>query len=451
MSGLFPFPPCCIAGCSGQKRTGTTDGKTSPSPHGGKLTSQNDDEGSRGNVSSPVFNSGQQQSLPMDWAVRLIPGSSSVTRNATKKMTAHLRPNDNPPTQIFMHDASTDAQFGSRRKLVGNPARPRFENQKSPRNVLIVGAGAFGRRIATCIEDHPGQGRVVCGFLDDQRPLGDGVIGRTSNLHHLSRTSFVNEIILAAPDNREMTLQVLREARRLHLDVEMAVDLFGCEPAQVEVRRVGEFPVICMHREPLPVGRLLAKRGVNIIGAAVGLLLLGPILALIVALIRWDSPGPAMYSALRVGRKGRPFRCYKFRTMVRNADELKSGLRGCNERSGAFFKIASDPRITGLGRWLRRYSLDELPQLWNVLRGEMSLVGPRPHPLDDFAAYGVEHLARLDVTPGITGLWQVTARGDPSFEKGVELDREYIGAWSLSMDLQILFKTILTVLRGDGI
>jgi lipopolysaccharide/colanic/teichoic acid biosynthesis glycosyltransferase len=231
----------------------------------------------------------------------------------------------------------------------------------------------------------------------------------------------------------------------------MAVDLFGCEPAQSSVRRVGEFPFICMHREPLPAFRLLAKRAVDLVGAAAGLLFLGPILALIAGLIRWDSPGPVLYSALRVGRKGRPFRCYKFRTMVRNADELKSGLRGHNERSGPFFKIAGDPRITGVGRWLRRYSLDELPQLWNVLRGEMSMVGPRPHPLDDFAAYGVEHLARLDVTPGITGLWQVTARQDPSFEKGVELDREYIEAWSLFMDLRILCKTVLTVLRGDGV
>jgi exopolysaccharide biosynthesis polyprenyl glycosylphosphotransferase len=248
-----------------------------------------------------------------------------------------------------------------------------------------------------------------------------------------------------------MTLQVLREARRLHLDVEMAVDLFGCEPAQSSVRRVGEFPFICMHREHLPAIRLLAKRAVDFVGAASGLLVLGPILALIAGLIRLDSPGPVLYSALRVGRKGRPFRCYKFRTMVRNADDLKSGLRGHNERSGPFFKIAGDPRITGVGRWLRRYSLDELPQLWNVLRGEMSLVGPRPHPLDDFAAYGVEHLARLDVTPGITGLWQVAARQHPSFEKGVELDREYIQAWSLFMDLQILCKTVLTVLRGDGV
>jgi exopolysaccharide biosynthesis polyprenyl glycosylphosphotransferase len=385
----------------------------------------------------------------MGWAVRLIPGVSSAG-NMARKTTGHLCADDLLLDQL-KPAARPDPGMALRSNLAaGAVERSLCVSRKSQRNVLIVGAGSFGQRIASCIQNHPEQGRTLCGFLDDRRPMGDGVIGRTSNLSRLSRTSFVDEIILAAPDDREMTLQVLREARRLHLDVEMAVDLFGCEPAQPSVRRVGEFPVICMHREPLPAARLLTKRVVDVIGAAAGLLLLGPILALIAGLIRCDSPGPVMYSALRMGHKGRPFRCYKFRTMVRNADALKCGLRGLNERSGAFFKIADDPRITNLGRWLRRYSLDELPQLWNVLKGEMSLVGPRPHPLDDFAAYRVEHLARLDVTPGITGLWQVTARQDPSFEKGVELDREYIEAWCLSMDLRILCKTVWTVLRGDG-
>lgn len=136
--------------------------------------------------------------------------------------------------------------------------------------------------------------------------------------------------------------------------------------------------------------------------------------------------------------------------MVSNAEDLKKVLRDQNQRSGPIFKIADDPRITRIGRLLRRYSLDELPQLWNVLRGEMSLVGPRPHPVDDFAAYQVEHLARLDVTPGITGLWQVTARRDPSFHRGMELDREYIRSWSLGMDARILLKTVKAVVRGSG-
>jgi len=136
--------------------------------------------------------------------------------------------------------------------------------------------------------------------------------------------------------------------------------------------------------------------------------------------------------------------------MVKNADDLKEALRGRNQRSGPFFKIAGDPRITRIGRFLRCYSLDELPQLWNVVKGEMSMVGPRPHPLDDVSAYTIEHLPRLDVVPGITGLWQVTARQDPSFQNGMKLDIEYIHSWSLRMDLSILLRTAGAVLRGSG-
>jgi len=136
--------------------------------------------------------------------------------------------------------------------------------------------------------------------------------------------------------------------------------------------------------------------------------------------------------------------------MVSHADEMKELLREGNERSGPFFKLSDDPRITRVGRYLRRYSLDELPQLWNVMVGDMSLVGPRPHPLDDVAGYEIEHLARLDVTPGITGLWQVTARRDPSFHRGMELDREYIRTWSLGLDLKILFRTVTAVVCGSG-
>jgi lipopolysaccharide/colanic/teichoic acid biosynthesis glycosyltransferase len=200
----------------------------------------------------------------------------------------------------------------------------------------------------------------------------------------------------------------------------------------------------------LPVAGLLLKRALDVVGAMTGLILIAPALALLATLVRLDSPGPVLYAALRAGRKGRPFRCYKFRTMVRGADALKDGLRQRNQRQGPFFKITGDPRITRVGGVLRRYSLDELPQLWNVLKGEMSLVGPRPHPLDDFSAYSIEHLPRLDVVPGMTGLWQVTARRDPSFQAGMNLDIEYIHRWSLKMDLRILLKTALVVLRGGG-
>ncbi len=318
------------------------------------------------------------------------------------------------------------------------------------RNVLIVGAGSVGQRVASYVERHPEAGRAVCGFLDSERPLSNKVIGRVNDLARLARTGFVDEVILAAPHDRGLTPQVLREARRLRLDVKIVPDLFGCKPAGREVERVGDLPMICLHAERLPAVGLVLKRVVDVMGAGLALAMLSALLAAIAGLIKLDSPGPVFYSAQRAGRKGRLFRCYKFRTMVSNADALKEHLRESNQRSGPFFKIADDPRITRLGRFLRRYSLDELPQLWNVLKGDMSLVGPRPHPLDDFAAYEIEHLARLDVTPGITGLWQVSARRDPSFQRGMELDREYIRTWSLRSDLRILLRTFLAVARGSG-
>lgn len=244
--------------------------------------------------------------------------------------------------------------------------------------------------------------------------------------------------------------RVLEEARRLHLDVEIVPELFGCNPVGRDIERVGDLPVICLHAERLPALGLFLKRLIDAVGAAMALLFLSPCLAMIAGLIKLDSSGPVLYCAPRAGRKGKQFRCFKFRTMVSDADGCKARLRQSNERSGPFFKMAGDPRITRLGRVLRRYSLDELPQLWNVMKGEMSLVGPRPHPLDDVAGYEIEHLARLDVTPGITGLWQVTARRDPSFRRGMELDRQYIRTWSLGLDGRILLRTVLAVVQGSG-
>jgi exopolysaccharide biosynthesis polyprenyl glycosylphosphotransferase len=317
-------------------------------------------------------------------------------------------------------------------------------------NVLIIGAGPVGRRIAANVEAHAESGRVVCGFLDDELPMGNRVIGRVSSLARLARTGFVDEVILAAPHDRNLIQRVLQEARRLRLDVKLVPDLFGCAPEESDVERFGDLPAICLHQEPSPAVGLFVKRILDAAGAAVALVILSPILGLIAGLIKIGSKGPALYAAQRAGHKGRLFRCYKFRTMVSNADDLKLGLRRQNQRSGPIFKITGDPRITRLGHILRRYSLDELPQLWNVVKGEMSLVGPRPHPLDDFAAYEIEHLARLDVTPGITGLWQVTARRDPSFQRGMDLDREYIQTWSLAQDFRILFRTFRACIEGSG-
>jgi exopolysaccharide biosynthesis polyprenyl glycosylphosphotransferase len=317
------------------------------------------------------------------------------------------------------------------------------------RNVLIVGAGPVGRRVASYLRADRVNGRAVLGFLDDERSREDGVVGQVSELAHVARTGFVDEIILAAPHDRSLLLRVLEQARQLHLDLGIVPELFGCKPAG-DIETLGDLPLVCVHAERLPAAALVMKRLLDICAAGLALVLLSPLLVVIAALIKLDSSGCPLYCAQRAGRKGKLFRCYKFRTMVSHADRLKDDLRQDNQRSGPFFKMVDDPRITRVGRFLRRYSLDELPQLWNVLIGDMSLVGPRPHPLDDFAVYATEHLARLDMTPGITGLWQVTARRDPSFQRSMQLDREYIRTWSLKLDFEILLKTILAVLRGEG-
>ena len=389
-------------------------------------------------MSSPYLHSRQQKPQGNEWAARLIPGAASPCgRNKPQREAGGQ-------AAFSLFGVLWAGRWGERARH-----RRGLLDMRGTRNVLIVGAGALGHRIANYLEKHPEMGRSVFGFLDDWKPLGNGVIGRIAELAELARAGFVDEVILAGPHDRGKTLRVLRTAQQLRLDVKMAPDLFGCEPTR-ETERIGGIPLISLHEERLPVAGLWLKRALDLMGAGAALILLAPALALLAVLIRLDSPGSVLYTAPRAGRKGRPFRCYKFRTMVRDADALKEGLRKRNQRQGPFFKITDDPRITRAGRLLRRYSLDELPQLWNVLKGEMSLVGPRPHPLDDYSAYAIEHLPRLDVTPGMTGLWQVTARRDSSFQAGMNLDIEYIHRWSLGMDLRILLKTVGAVLRGSG-
>ena len=180
------------------------------------------------------------------------------------------------------------------------------------------------------------------------------------------------------------------------------------------------------------------------------LLVLSPFLLLVAIAIKIESRGPVFYASERIGKKGRVFRCYKFRTMVRDADKRRAEFMHMNERDGVLFKITNDPRITRFGRILRKYSLDELPQFINVLRGDMSVVGPRPPMASEVMEYKLSHLRRLDVTPGITGLWQVQGRQDPSFDSYVSLDVTYIENWSLWLDIKIIVRTIGVVFSGTG-
>ena len=315
---------------------------------------------------------------------------------------------------------------------------------------LIIGAGKLGETLATWLESNDHLGYKVCGFLDPHPNGNARVLGTINDLRKVALEQFVDQVFVTSPAEPELVKKIWVEVRRLRLSLHVVPDIYDGLGWRAPMRSIGGFPAIELHGQPIPAFGLAVKRVVDVAVAAVGLGLSAPLLALAATWIRLDSPGPATYSALRVGRKGKKFRCYKLRTMVHDADAKKESLRKSNERNGPFFKIANDPRVTRSGYWLRKYSLDELPQLWNVLRGDMSLVGPRPHPVDDYERYTFEHLRRLDVKPGITGLWQVTSRRDPSFETSMKLDLEYIENWSLRQDLQILWGTIPAVVRGEG-
>ncbi len=318
------------------------------------------------------------------------------------------------------------------------------------RKILIIGGGPVGRSIARALRNDPLQRATVCGFVDDDQPLSPAVLGRIADLDWLARAEFIDEVILALPGQPAQTRKAAEAAFRNHLDIRAVPDLPPGPWPDSGIERIGEVPVVTLHREPLPSASLFLKRLLDVIGSTVGLLLAGPLMAVVALLIRLDSPGPVFYSAERTGAKGRRFRCYKFRSMVTDAAHLKEDLRARNERQGPIFKIDDDPRVTRVGRVIRRYSLDELPQFWNVLRGEMSLVGPRPHPVDEVNHYELHQFRRLDVKPGITGLWQITARGCPSFDLNMHLDLTYIENWSLCLDFRILAGTVRVLFAPEG-
>jgi exopolysaccharide biosynthesis polyprenyl glycosylphosphotransferase len=228
------------------------------------------------------------------------------------------------------------------------------------------------------------------------------------------------------------------------------VDLSGPD-AVIDLReRRTEAPPVRGLRSARP-WQLAVKRAVDLLGSTLGLLVLLPLLLIAAAAVKVSSPGPVFYVSERVGRDGRPFRMMKFRSMAHGAHDSRATHHHLNiHDSGPVFKIRDDPRVTRVGRFLRRCSIDELPQLWNVLRGDMSLVGPRPPLPEEFALYGAREQGRLDVKPGITCIWQVSGRSDLDFETWVDMDLAYIDTWSLRLDARLLGRTVAAVLTGRG-
>jgi exopolysaccharide biosynthesis polyprenyl glycosylphosphotransferase len=320
------------------------------------------------------------------------------------------------------------------------------------RNVLIVGTDLAAQALHEYLQQHRYLGYVAVGFIAadaNDVHLTKDVLGSVRDLAEIARARFIDEVIIST-DNRAAVKFAIAEARACGLGVRVVPDLYDGLAWGAPVEYVGLLPTICLNQKRIPALTLMIKRGMDVILSSAALLVLSPLIAAVALAVKFDSPGPVFYTSDRVGRKGRRFGCHKVRTMVRDADNMLAQLRHLNERDGVLFKISNDPRITRAGRFLRKYSLDELPQLWNVLKGDMSLVGPRPPIAAEVRQYQLDHLKRLDVMPGITGLWQVEARSNPSFASYIALDIEYVDRWNLLLDLRILLKTAAVVVAGTG-
>lgn len=332
----------------------------------------------------------------------------------------------------------------------------RYERGIETRNILVVGTGRVSQALRHHMESVRHLGYTFKGFVhlpghDPDAATGSAdVLGTMDEILELARKHFVDEIFLAAPCERALVKQLVQQAREASVDVRVVPDLYDGLAWNSPIEYIGQFPTIPLHRGEVPVMGMVMKRLLDIAFSSVSLVLLSPVLLAIAIAVHTDTPGPIFYLSERIGKKGRVFKCIKFRTMVLDAERRRAEILHMNERDSVLFKITNDPRITRMGRFLRKYSLDELPQLFNVLRGDMSLVGPRPPIASEVKRYELNHLRRLDVVPGVTGLWQVQARQDPSFDSYISLDTAYIENWSLWLDIKILVRTVGVVLAGTG-
>ena len=293
---------------------------------------------------------------------------------------------------------------------------------------------------------------IVFGFVDTAATPNTRALGGLGDLPTFIQDQGVETVVICGHLSDAQLHDVVEQSitAGCHVfSVPRTFEVAGVQPSVVWKR--GQ-PLVELTAQTLKAQQFAIKRVTDVAGATVGLLLLAPVLLAIAAVIKFDSPGPVIFRHRRIGTGGRPFLMLKFRTMVDGADGLKHSLAHLNHTGDPrLFKIRDDPRVSRVGRWLRRWSLDELPQLWNVLVGEMSLVGPRPFPESDFMEYQVHHFARLGAKPGITGLWQVSGRSEiVDFEEVVALDARYVREWSLLLDGKIVLKTIPAVVRRKG-
>ena len=322
---------------------------------------------------------------------------------------------------------------------------------------LIVGAGEVGRTIMRNIVAQPELGYQVVGFVDDRPERGTKDIGRfkalgaTDHIPEVIKQQKVDVVVITLPwlYHRKI-LSIMGQCERAQVAVKIVPDLFQMSLSNVDIDDLNGIPLISIRPPSISGGNLALKRAADLFFATLLLVLTLPLMLVMALLIRLDSSGPAVFRQTRVGRGGRPFTVFKFRTMHQDAEQRQEELTGLNEASGPLFKIKQDPRRTRLGRFLRRTSIDELPQLYNVLRGEMSMIGPRPALPSEVQQYQAWHMKRLETWPGLTGLWQVSGRSELSFDEMVLLDIYYIENWSPLLDLKITLKTIPCLVVGTG-
>jgi exopolysaccharide biosynthesis polyprenyl glycosylphosphotransferase len=323
--------------------------------------------------------------------------------------------------------------------------------------VLLIGVGDVGRMVMRTIAARPDFGYQLVGFLDDNPAKGSTdigpfrALGPVENCGAILDQFEVDSVIVCLPWQTHRTIQrLLNTCDQNHVRALVVPDFFQMTKDQMQVEQLNGIPLISKRAVVITGWNYVLKRAADILLGAVAGLALSPIMLAVALAIRLDSPGPVIYSQTRVGRNGRLFRCHKFRSMVEGADQMVHDLTEQNEASGPLFKLRDDPRRTRVGRFIRRWSIDELPQLWNVLKGEMSIVGPRPNLPDEVAHYQEWHKKRLLVSPGITGLWQVSGRSDLTFDEMVLLDVYYVENWNMMVDFSIIVRSLPAVLRAKG-
>jgi exopolysaccharide biosynthesis polyprenyl glycosylphosphotransferase len=324
--------------------------------------------------------------------------------------------------------------------------------------ILLVGTGKPALELARLIEDSARAGLRLVGFVDPKgnHPMGRGEalekpVWTVADVPRLLQERVVDELIFAVSKEELGSLEdLLLRCEEEGVRTRVQLQVFPHLTSKVHLDQLRHVPLLTFSTTPENELHLLVKRLADVAGAAALLLVSWPILLLLAAAVRISSPGPALYRQIRCGLGGRRFSLYKFRSMVADADERRDELAALNEADGPVFKIRNDPRCTPLGRWMRRFSLDELPQLWNVLKGDMSFVGPRPPLPEEVENYERWQRRRLRMRPGLTCLWALEGRSRLSFERWMRLDLDYIDNWSLWLDLKIFLKTIPLVLSGRG-